>query len=99
MPRTLPADGPVLPVAEVPVEPVHAALTEEEVRTIAEAKRISLIDYMRDYLAGCPKRIVKIHNDADVFVQINGYSLLIQPGVSVPVPEPVAVLLDEAGYI
>jgi len=83
----------------VSLEPQRPALSEEEVRTIAEAKRTTLIDYMRDYLGKQPKRRVKIHNDSDVFVQINGYSILIQPNVPVDVPEPVAVLLDEAGYI
>jgi hypothetical protein len=54
---------------------------------------------MRDYLAAQPKRRVKLRNDGDVFVQINGYSLLIQPNVPVDVPEPVAVLLEQADYI
>lgn len=91
------------PVAPAPVAidtlPTAPALTEEEVKYIAEAKRTSLIDYMKSWLSAQPKRRVKVHHDGDVFVQINGYSLLIQSGVPVDVPEPVAVLLDQADYI
>lgn len=86
-------------LASETLEPPRPALTEDEVKVIAEAKRTTLIDYMRDWLSKQPKRRVKVHNDSDVFVQINGYSILIQPNVSVDVPEPVAVLLDDAGYI
>ena len=42
---------------------------------------------------------VKVHNDSDVFVQINGYSFLIKPGKTVEVPEQVRDLLEEGGYI
>lgn len=65
----------------------------------AEANRASLIDQMRDELNSQPKVEVKVKNDADVPVQINGYTYLIQPNVKVRVPQSVATLLEEAGYI
>lgn len=74
-------------------------LSQDEVKLIAQAKRVSLIDYMREWLAAQPKRKVKVRAESDVFVQINGYSVLIQPGVPVDVPEPIAVLLEQADYI
>jgi hypothetical protein len=75
------------------------ALEDIQPTAPAEAKRVSLIDYMRDWLAAQPKRRVRARNDGDIFVQINGYSLLIQPNVYVDVPEPVVTLLEEAGYL
>jgi hypothetical protein len=93
MPRPTPS------VALEDIQPTAPALTEQEVKSIAEAKRVSLIDYMRDWLAAQPKRRVRARNDGDIFVQINGYSLLIQPNVYVDVPEPVVMLLEEAGYL
>jgi len=83
----------------VRLEPPVAVLSPEEVQTIAEAKRTTLIDYTKNWLKDQPKRTVKVRSDADVFVQINGYSILIQPNVSVQVPEPVAVLLEQGDYI
>jgi hypothetical protein len=75
------------------------ALSEEQVMVIAAEKRTTLIEETKAWLATQPKRTVKVRSDGDVFVQINGYGMLIQPGVSVEVPEPVAVLLDQADYI
>lgn len=65
----------------------------------AERGRVSLLDRMRDELAKEPKREVKVRSDGDVFVQINGYTFIIQPGLKVKVPESVAVLLENADYI
>jgi hypothetical protein len=71
-----------------------------EVLTAPEVRHASLIDMMRDKLAAEPKVDVKILNaDSDVFVQINGYSFLIQPKVKVRVPKSVALLLEQGGYI
>lgn len=89
--------APALSSADL--EPTRPALTDDEVAAIARAKRVSLIDYMKQYLSEQPKRRVKVRNDGDVFVQINGYSILIQAGVPVDVPEPVAHLLEQADYI
>lgn len=84
-----------MPTSTPAVEAITAPATSDS----AERAHQSLIDRMRVELAAQPKRTVKVRNDGDVFVQINGYSFLIQPDVKVSVPEPVADLLDEAGYI
>jgi predicted transcriptional regulator len=90
-----------MPKSTAPEEQVEviAAVPEKVVGTQAEQAQRSLIDKMRDYLSKQEKVEVRVHNDADVFVQIQGYSYLIQPGVKVKVPRPVAELLDEAGYL
>ena len=94
MPR---ATAPETGTADAPAaaEPVAAS----EALTDAQAAQASMVDKMREHLAKQPKREVRVRNDGDVFVQINGYSLLIQPNVKVKVPEQVAEMLEEAGYI
>lgn len=67
--------------------------------TAPEEAQRSMIDVMRRVLAAQPKRRVKVRHDSDVFVQINGYSYLIQPNVPVDVPEQVAELLEQGDYI
>lgn len=71
----------------------------EEAKVEQEMARLSLIDQMREYFKTQPRRRVKVHNDSDVSVQVNGYTFVIQHGVNVDVPEDVADLLDQAGYI
>lgn len=67
--------------------------------TAAEARHASLIDKMKAHFEKEEKVEVKVRNDGDVFVQINGYSFLIQPDVKVKVPKSVALLLEQANYI
>ena len=59
----------------------------------------SLLDKMRAKFAAEKRVRVKVHNDGPVTVQINGYTFLIRENVAVEVPESVATLLDQAGYI
>ena len=62
----------------------------------------SLIDRMKQHFAAEERVEVKIlgdKKDGDVFVQINGYSFLIQRGSRVRVPASVAVLLEQGEYI
>lgn len=85
--------------AEGDAPEVITAAPSPTVKTDAEAARLSLIDQMRDYFKAQPRVRVKVHNDADVPVQVNGYTFIVQAGVPVDVPEDVAKLLEEAGYI
>ena len=78
---------------------VISANPPPSVKTDAEAARLSLIDQMKEYFKKQPRVRVKVRNDADVPVQINGYTFIVQANVPVDVPEDVAKLLDEAGYI
>ena len=82
---------------------IVAAVPTVDAKVEAEQARLSLIDEMKKYFraerAKGNVRKVKIHNDSDVPVQINGYTFLVQKGVSVEVPNDVADLLEEAGYI
>lgn len=59
----------------------------------------SMIGRMREKFAGEKRVSVKVKNDGPVQVQVNGYSFLIRENVRVEVPESIAVILDEAGYI
>lgn len=79
-------------------EPVEAALAPQEVAA-GNLARQSLLAKMRSKFAAEKRVRVKVHNDGPVTVQINGYTFLIREGVPVEVPESVAVLLDQAGYI
>lgn len=69
------------------------------VQTEATIVQQSMLNVMRDKFKAEPRVKVKIHNDGPVSVQVNGYSFLIREGVSVEVPESVAALLEDAGYI
>jgi hypothetical protein len=72
-----------------------------EVAAAATAARMSMLTVMREKFA-VEKRVrvkVKSHNAQPVPVQVNGYTFLIQPDKWVEVPESVADLLDQAGYI
>lgn len=90
-----------MPKATDPVSdtPLVEAVPEAVALSQAESERQSMIDKMRDYLAAQPKRRVKVRNDGDVFVSINGYSVLVKPNVWLHVPEPIAQLLEEGDYI
>ncbi len=68
-------------------------------KTELEAKRLSLIDHMRAHYKTQKRVRVKVRNDADVPVQINGYTFIVAANVAVDVPEDVAKLLEDAGYI
>jgi hypothetical protein len=92
-PSARPADE-----AEVGVE-VPAATVSPARKLAAEETRLSLIDQMREYFKTQKRVRVKVRNDADVPVQINGYTFIVQANVSVDVPEDVARLLEDAGYI
>ena len=76
-----------------------APVAEPAAKAGAEAARMSMLNVMRDKYAKERRVPVKVHSDGPVQVQVNGYSFLIQNDVKVEVPESVAELLDEAGYI
>lgn len=68
----------------------------------AEKAHMSLIDSMRAYFKTEPREEIRIlgdPKDGDVFVQVNGYTFLIQRNVKVGVPKSVKTLLEEGGYI
>ena len=92
-----PAAAAAAPAEDAPE--VVAAVPSPVVKTDAEAARISLIDKMKVYFKNQPRVRVKVHNDFDVPVQINGYTFIVQAGVPVDVPEDVATLLEQGGYI
>lgn len=78
---------------------VVAPKTFEQAKTEAEMDRISLIDKMKVYFKDQPRVRVKVRNDGDVPVQINGYTFIVMANVPVEVPQDVADLLETAGYI
>lgn len=79
-------------------EPV-AGVATPAVQAQANAAHKSMLNTMRDKFAKEKRVRVKVHNDGPVTVQINGYTFLIREGVPVEVPESVATILDQAGYI
>jgi hypothetical protein len=83
---------------EADVEVIEPVITPKA-KTELEAKRLSLIDTMRDHFKDMPRRRIKVRNDADVPVQINGYTFIVAANVPVDVPVQVADMLEEAGYI
>ena len=76
-----------------------AASADPAVQVNATVLQQSMLNVMRDKYKKEKRVRVKIHNDSPVQVQVNGYSFLIRENVSVEVPESVADILDEAGYI
>lgn len=89
----------------MPAKPTPAEGEVVEPKSFAQAKseqemaRLSLIDQMKVYFKDQPRVRVKVRNDADVPVQINGYTFIVRANVAVDVPQDVADLLDQAGYI
>lgn len=81
------------------IDEVPAAAQSGASKAVASNSHISMIDKMKARFAGERRVPVKVHNDGPVFVQVNGYSFLIRENERVEVPESVARLLDEAGYI
>lgn len=77
----------------------EANATPKAVATAAAGGHTSMLNIMRDKFAAEPRVRVKCKNDGPVSVQVNGYSFLIREDVWVEVPESVAQILDEAGYI
>jgi hypothetical protein len=93
--KELPQDPSPISVDDeaAPAGPSGAVVTE------ATITQQSMLNVMRDKYAVEKRVPVKVHNDGPVQVQVNGYSFLIREGVKVEVPESVAAILDEAGYI
>ena len=91
-----------VPQDPAPIEveaPAAPAAPSPAVQTQATIAQQSMLNVMREKFAAERRVPVKIHNDGPVSVQVNGYSFLIRENVKVEVPESVAELLDEAGYI
>lgn len=76
-----------------------APKTFEQASLELSAARLSMIDNMRDHFKDMPRVRVKVRNDGDVPVQVNGYTFIIQCNVDVDVPVQVADILREADYI
>jgi hypothetical protein len=79
--------------------PVSPAGISPKVQQVAMESQQSMLNIMRDKYATEKRVPVKVHNDGPVFVQVNGYSFLIRENERVEVPESIAQILDEAGYI
>lgn len=97
MPRSV-ADQMQDPTPMDGAETVEAALAPQVVAA-GNLARQSLLDRMRAHFAQEKRVRVKVHNDGPVTVQVNGYTFHIRENVAVEVPESVATLLDQAGYI
>jgi hypothetical protein len=68
--------------------------------TDERAAHNSMIDVMREHFRKQRRVMIRIPKEAgEQFVQINGYTFQIQPGVKVEVPEQVAGVLEESGII
>jgi len=85
-----PLSGEVVPAVAAPSPATRAGAT---------LRQVSMLDKMRDKYKVEKRVRVKIHNDAPVQVQVNGYSFLIRENVPVEVPESIAEILEDAGYI
>lgn len=90
----------------VPVDPqIHEALTgtiaTPDINQVSDrARHSSRIAKMKEYFDKQPRENIKIRkDDGEQFVQVNGYSFQIQPGVVVPVPRDVANILRAADII
>lgn len=68
--------------------------TERVADSVEDAKSL---DQMRKYFEGQPKVTIKTREQE--WVQINGYTFIIQAGERVEVPEDVAKILEDAGRI
>lgn len=88
---------PMIPAGE---EPQYAG-PPPSVQSDALISRTSMLDTMKAKFAAEPRVKVKIRSDngEPVSVQVNGYGFLIAPNEWVGVPESVATLLEEGGYI
>ena len=80
--------------AEVPAEVVVREAAPSD-----EVARQNMLGIMREKFANEARVPVKLRNDGDVFVSINGYSFLIKPNVKVMVPESLVQHLEDAGYL
>jgi len=55
---------------------------------------------MKAYFGAQKKVAVRILKDkGDAFVQVNGYTFIVQAGAKVEVPEQIAQMLEDGGYI
>lgn len=77
------------------IEPIKTG----DARTDAQFAHQSMLDRMKEHFKHSKRVEVKVRSDADVFVQINGYSFLIAPNKKVMVPVEVATLLEQGDYI
>lgn len=86
---------------EIPgaVETPVAIQGQNQTPQAASVARISVLDKMKTHFSKQKRVRVKVHNDSPVTVQVNGYTFVIQEGVPVEVPEQVAEILEDAGYI
>lgn len=69
------------------------------VQTQATIAQQSMLNVMREVFSKQKRVRVKVRNDGPVPVQVNGYTFLIRENVPVEVPEQVAEILEDAGYI
>jgi len=84
---------------EVEEAPRYAPAPSPKVQTDATLAQQSMLNVMRETFADQKRVRVKVHNDGPVTVQVNGYGFLIAEDQWVEVPEQVAEILEDAGYI
>ena len=89
--KSAPSEAPAVEVVAPAPAPSDALPGEKD--------RESMLAIMRKKFAAEKRVTVRLRNDGDVFVQVNGYSFLIKPNVKVDVPESLIPLLEEAGYL
>lgn len=89
----VPADSEVHEVLSTPVSPDVSQVAERSHHN----KRIAT---MKAHFDAQPKENIKVRkDDGEQFVQVNGYTFQIQPGVVVAVPRQVANILRDADII
>lgn len=81
------------------VEPEIVAAEPVIDKLAAEIAHQNLLQRMQEHYRTEKRVRVKVRAKHDVPVQVNGYTFVIQPNVSVEVPESIATILEEAGYI
>lgn len=65
----------------------------------AEVAHQNLLSTMQEHYRKEKRVRVRVRAQHDVPVQVNGYTFVIQPNVFVDVPESIATILEDAGYI
>lgn len=83
------------------INEVLGSVATPEVAQVAErARHNKRVAAMKAHFDAQPKENIKVRkDDGEQFVQVNGYTLQIQPGVVVPVPRQVAQILRDADII
>ena len=89
-------------MARTGFEPDHATPVAASADPLGAERtaQLSRIDQMRDYFSKQPKETIRVPKEkGEQYVQVNGYTFVIAPGIPVKVPEQIADMLRTAEII